>query len=71
MIAFAGLIGLVLEYITPLTIAPAVTMIGLPLFGVAARLAAKHWALSIGYQERKDIVQCVLNSFSLCVEPSS
>jgi len=45
----AGIIGFLLRYITPLTIAPAVAMVGLSLFDVAARIAAKHWGIAIGY----------------------
>jgi nucleobase transporter 1/2 len=45
---FSGIIGLVLKYITPLTIAPAVAMVGLALFDVAAHIAAKHWGVAIG-----------------------
>lgn len=44
-----GIIGLILKYITPLTIAPAVAMVGMSLFDVAARIAAKHWGIAIGY----------------------
>lgn len=41
-----GIIGLVLRYITPLTIAPAVAMIGLALFDVSADMASKHWGVA-------------------------
>ena len=44
---FTGIIGVILRWITPLTIAPAVCMIGLALFPVAADTAAKNWAISI------------------------
>jgi len=46
-IGYFGLIGLMLRFITPLTIAPAVAMITLPLFDTAAFFAAKHWGISI------------------------
>ena len=38
-----------LNYITPLTIAPSVTMIGLALFESAAQNASGHWGIAIGY----------------------
>ena len=37
-----------LRFITPLTIAPAVTMIGLALFDVAALYASKNWGVAMG-----------------------
>lgn len=47
-IGFTGIIGICLKYITPLTIAPAVTMIGLALFDVAANHAATNWGIAAG-----------------------
>ena len=48
VIGYFGIIGIMLKYITPLTIAPAVTMIGLALFDVAAAYAAKNWGVAMG-----------------------
>ena len=49
IIGYFGIIGLLLHYITPLTIAPAVSMVGLSLFEVAiTAYAAQHWGISIG-----------------------
>ena len=45
---FIGIVGAMLRYITPLTIGPAVAMIGLSLFQVAADKAAEQWAVSMG-----------------------
>ena len=47
VLGYAGLIGLFLKYITPLTIAPAVSMIGISLYGPAGDYAGKHWGISI------------------------
>lgn len=47
-IGYFGIIGLMLKFISPLTIAPAVAMIGLSLFDVAADIAAKNWRISMG-----------------------
>ncbi len=44
----AGMVGALLRYITPLTISPAVAMIGLSLFPVAADKAAENWWISMG-----------------------
>ena len=43
-----GIIGAVLQYITPLTIAPAVAMIGLALFPVAGNTASSNWGIAMG-----------------------
>jgi len=37
---------LILRFITPLTIAPAIAMVGISLFGAAGDLAGKHWGFS-------------------------
>jgi len=42
------MLGLLLRYITPLTIGPSVAMIGLSLFDVAAMNASQHWGVAIG-----------------------
>ena len=44
----SGLIGVLLRFITPLTITPAVAMIGISLFGAASNFASSHWGISIG-----------------------
>jgi xanthine/uracil permease len=43
-----GLLSLLLRWITPLTIGPAVAMIGLSLFDVAASNASQHWGVAAG-----------------------
>ena len=43
-----GIVGLVLRFITPLTIAPAITMVGVSLFQAAGNMAGKHWGISAG-----------------------
>ena len=48
IIGYFGIIGMLLRYITPLTIAPAVSMIGLALFDVAGEHAASNWGISMG-----------------------
>ena len=44
-IGFTGLVGFLLRFIGPLTIAPTVTLVGVALFRVAADNAGnmKHW----------------------------
>lgn len=38
-----------LKYVTPLTIVPTVSLVGLSLFENAADAASKHWGISAGY----------------------
>lgn len=42
-----GLAGLLVKYITPVTIAPMITLVGLSLFPVAADEAGKSWPIAI------------------------
>jgi len=48
VIGYTGLLGLLLKFISPLTIGPSVAMIGLSLFDVASLNASKHWGVAIG-----------------------
>ncbi|XP_053640253.2 solute carrier family 23 member 1-like isoform X1 [Cherax quadricarinatus] len=47
ILGFTGIIGIVLRWITPLSVVPTVTLVGLSLFDVAATKAAQHWGISI------------------------
>ena len=46
LIGFTGLIGFLLRFIGPLTIAPTITLVGVALFRVAADHAGKYSYLS-------------------------
>ena len=46
-IGFGGLFGLLRRYVTPVTIAPVIALIGLSLFGAAADTSATNWPLAI------------------------
>merc|ERR1712198_16602 len=48
VVGYTGLLGVLLRFITPLTIGPSVAMIGLSLFDVASLNASKHWGVAIG-----------------------
>lgn len=39
--------GIILKYVTPLTIVPTVSLVGLSLFENAAAAASTHWGISI------------------------
>ena len=45
----SGVIGLILRFITPLTIAPSIAMVGISLFGAAGDAAGKNWGISSLY----------------------
>ena len=45
-IGATGILGLMLNYIGPLTLAPTITLVSLSLFGPAADFAGVHWGLS-------------------------
>ncbi|XP_027050018.1 solute carrier family 23 member 2-like [Pocillopora damicornis] len=47
VIGFTGLIGVLLRFIGPLTIAPTITLVGVALFHVAAEHAGNHWGISM------------------------
>ncbi|XP_046640676.1 solute carrier family 23 member 1-like [Daphnia pulicaria] len=65
-----GIVGLILRFITPLTIAPAIVMVGLSLFGAAGNMAGKHWGISgltiflvIVFSQYLKNVKCPLPTF--------
>ena len=45
-IGFSGILGLMLNYIGPLSIAPTITLVSLSLFGPAADFAGVHWGMA-------------------------
>lgn len=47
VVGFGGLIGILRKYVTPVTIAPVIALIGLSLYGPAANTAASHWGMSL------------------------
>lgn len=47
LIGFTGVAGILMRWITPLSIVPTITLIGLSLFKESAQEASKHWGISI------------------------
>nr|XP_020667374.1 solute carrier family 23 member 1-like [Pogona vitticeps] len=45
-IGFSGLIGFLMRFIGPLTIAPTITLVALPLFASAGDDAGQHWGIA-------------------------
>lgn len=46
---FSGIIGFLMRFIGPLTIAPTVTLIGLSVYGTAGAKAGGHWGIAAMY----------------------
>ncbi|XP_069935793.1 solute carrier family 23 member 1 [Cherax quadricarinatus] len=47
ILGFTGVIGVMLKWITPLTIIPTVSLVGLSLFDLAADRSSQHWSVSM------------------------
>ena len=47
LIGSTGIIGFLLKYIGPVTIAPVVALVGIGILGPAADRASKHWGIAI------------------------
>ncbi|XP_021269471.1 solute carrier family 23 member 1-like isoform X2 [Numida meleagris] len=45
-VGFSGLIGFLMRFIGPLTIAPTITLVALPLFDSAGDQAGQHWGIA-------------------------
>lgn len=46
LVGFSGLIGYLMRFIGPLTIAPTISLVALPLFDSASNDAGTHWGIS-------------------------
>ncbi|BES87623.1 solute carrier family 23 [Nesidiocoris tenuis] len=47
IIGFCGIMGIILKVVTPLTIVPTVSLVGLSLFTNAADAASTHWGIAV------------------------
>ena len=47
LVGFTGIVGFLLRYIGPITIAPTITMIGLSLFDAASGKSQGQWWIAI------------------------
>ncbi|XP_072779389.1 solute carrier family 23 member 1 isoform X2 [Taeniopygia guttata] len=45
-VGFSGLLGFLMRFIGPLTIAPTITLVALPLFESAGDMAGQHWGIA-------------------------
>ena len=46
-VGFTGLLGLLLRFIGPITIASTISLVGLALFDVAADFSGNHWWIAL------------------------
>jgi len=46
-VGLSGLIGLLMKYIGPLTVAPIITLVGISLFDAVNRFAARNWYIAV------------------------
>lgn len=46
LVGFSGLIGFLMRFIGPLTIAPTISLVALPLFDSAGSNAGVHWGIA-------------------------
>ncbi len=46
IVGFSGIVGIMLKYIGPLTIAPTITLVGLSLYGAASSFSSGHWGIA-------------------------
>ena len=46
-LGISGLVGILMQFIGPMTIAPTIAMIGLSLFDVASGKAEGHWWIAL------------------------
>ncbi len=46
IVGYSGLVGKLLKFVGPITIAPTIILIGLALFGAGADTAGTHWGLA-------------------------
>lgn len=49
IIGYTGFVGKLLKIITPLTIVPTVSLVGLTLFQHAGETASKHWGIAVRF----------------------
>ncbi|KAB7504217.1 Solute carrier family 23 member 2 [Armadillidium nasatum] len=61
------LVGYLAHWITPLTIVPTITLMGLSLFRAAAEEAATHWGISIMTAAFFVIIITITISWAICV----
>lgn len=46
LVGFSGVIGFLMRFIGPLTIAPTISLVALPLFDSAGSNAGSHWGIA-------------------------
>lgn len=53
LIGFSGLVGFLMRFVGPLTIAPTVSLIGLSLYDSVGAKVGSHWGISAMYVKHR------------------
>ncbi|XP_001358201.4 solute carrier family 23 member 1 [Drosophila pseudoobscura] len=67
ILGYTGLVGKILKYVTPLTIVPTVSLVGLTLFEHAADTASKHWGIAVGTTAMLTLFSQIMSNVSVPV----
>ncbi|KAM7355135.1 solute carrier family 23 member 2-like isoform 2-T2 [Cochliomyia hominivorax] len=67
ILGYTGLVGKLLRFVTPLTIVPTVSLVGLTLFEHAAETASKHWGIAIGTTTLLTLFSQILSNIAIPV----
>lgn len=66
-LGYSGLVGKILRFVTPLTIVPTVSLVGLTLFEHAAETASKHWGIAVGTTSMLTLFSQIMSNVSVPV----
>lgn len=65
VIGYTGAVGKLLKIITPLTIVPTVSLVGLTLFQHAGETASKQWGIAVRYNDYYYFIRIVFVSHAI------
>ncbi|KAM7362474.1 solute carrier family 23 member 2 isoform 2-T2 [Cochliomyia hominivorax] len=65
ILGYTGLVGKILRFVTPLTIVPTVSLVGLTLFEHAAETASKHWGIAVGTTSMLTLFSQIMSNVSI------
>lgn len=69
LIGATGIVGVFMSYIGPVTIVPAITLVGLFLFRVSVDFSESHWGIAIGTASFAGILSLYCDKLT-CILPS-
>ncbi|KAL9893590.1 solute carrier family 23 member 1 isoform 1-T1 [Glossina fuscipes fuscipes] len=65
IMGYTGLVGKILRFVTPLTIVPTVSLVGLTLFEHAAKTASKQWGIAVGTTAMLTLFSQIMSNVSI------